>query len=216
MLAIPCVILFAFAFVGDLALRTPVGLHSFGKVDIASWDKGIVSAEGTWEPERKPERILSLTLSHPLNISNITCIRQLGVCEVATAMLDLSPPGSGYYLSQDTDRLEIKSWNSATIEFVTGNPPFDCFVERYVIARSTQTITGLSTAEGKCDPPAGMKGIADRRPLKLAFVSGSDLALKRQLEDEGPTRALVFYLFAGVSVAWLLFCIIWIVRVVRR
>jgi hypothetical protein len=85
MLAGLCVILFGWIFFVEHAFRTPVGLHSFGEVDVAAWDKGFVSAEGTWRAERQPERILFLTLSKPLNISKINCVRQSGFCEVATA-----------------------------------------------------------------------------------------------------------------------------------
>jgi hypothetical protein len=73
MLVVPCAILITVALAGNYAFRTPVGLHSFGTVDVESWDKGLVSAEGTWQPERKAERILFLTLDRPLNISNMVC-----------------------------------------------------------------------------------------------------------------------------------------------
>jgi hypothetical protein len=191
-------------------------LHSSGTVDVDSWDKGFVSADGSWLPEREPERILFLTLSRPLNISNIICIRQSEICEVATTKLNQSAVGGGYYFSLDVDRLAIKSWSSSTLEFSIGDPLFHCFIETYVITRSTRTITGLSTADGKCDPPKGMSRIADMRPLKLSFVNGSDLARKLQDEEEQPTRALTFHIVAALSIAWLLFCVIWLVRAVRR
>ena len=91
MLAGLCVILFGWIFVVNHTLPTSIGLHSFGKVDVDGWDQGFVLAEGTWRAERKPERILLLTLSKPLNISKIRCVRQSGFCEVATAMLERSP-----------------------------------------------------------------------------------------------------------------------------
>lgn len=81
MLVVPCAILITVALAGNYAFRTPVGLHSFGTVDVEFWDKGLVSAEGTWQPERKPERILFLTLDRPLNISNMVCRRQSGLAK---------------------------------------------------------------------------------------------------------------------------------------
>jgi hypothetical protein len=48
MLAGLCVILFGWIFFVEHAFRAPVGLHSFGEVDVAACDKGFVSAEGTW------------------------------------------------------------------------------------------------------------------------------------------------------------------------
>jgi hypothetical protein len=62
MLAGLCVILFGWIFFAERSMPTSVGLHSFGKVDVDAWDQGLVLAEGTWRPERKPERILWLTL----------------------------------------------------------------------------------------------------------------------------------------------------------
>jgi hypothetical protein len=74
MLAGLCVILFGWIFFAERS----IGLHSFGKVDVDAWDQGLVLAEGTWRAERKPERILWLTMSKPLNISKIRCMRQSG------------------------------------------------------------------------------------------------------------------------------------------
>ena len=65
MLAGLFVILFGWIFVAERSMPTPIGLHSFGKVDVDAWDQGLVLAEGTWRAERKPERILWLTLSKP-------------------------------------------------------------------------------------------------------------------------------------------------------
>ena len=217
MLAGLCVILFGWIFVVNHTLPTSIGLHSFGKVDVDAWDQGFVSAEGTWRPERAPERILFLTLSKPLNISKIRCVRQSGFCEVATATLDRSA-SHGDYLDLDLYPIEIKKWTSATLEFSVGDPSFHCFIETYVITRSTQTITGLSTADGKCDEPLpkGISRVADMKPLQLSFVAGSDLALRSRLDEEAPTRTFIFGIAVTLMIGWLLFCVIWIVRVVRR
>jgi hypothetical protein len=111
-----CVIVFGWVFVVEHTLPTQVGLHSFGKVDVNGWDQGFVLAEGTWRPERKPERILFLTLNKPLNISKIRCVRQSGFCEVATAMLGRSA-SYGDYLDLELNQIEIKKWTSTTLEF---------------------------------------------------------------------------------------------------
>jgi hypothetical protein len=211
MLAGLCVILFGWIFVSELTLPTQVGLHSFGKVEVDRWEQGFVLAEGTWRPERKPERILFLTLSKPLNISKIQCVRQSGFCEVATAMLDRSA-SYGDYLDLELNQIEIKKWTSTTLEFSVGDPSFHCFIETYVINRSTKTITGLSTADGKCD----ISRVADMEPLQLSFVAGSELALRSRLDEEAPTRTFISGIAAATTIAWLLFCAIWIVRGFRR
>ena len=222
MLAGLCVILFGGIFAVERALPTRAGLHSFGEVDVDGWDRGFVSAKGTWRPERKPERILFLTLNKPLNISTIHCARQSGFCEIATAMLDKPYPyglSFGYYLDLELNQIEIKKWTSTTLEFSIGDPSFQCFIETYVINRSTKTITGLSTADGKkCDEPLpkGITRVADMRPLQLSFVDGSDLALRGWLDEETPTRTFISGIVATVTIGWLLFSAIWIVRVIRR
>jgi hypothetical protein len=215
MLAGLCVILFGWIFAVDHSLPTHVGLHSFGQVDVDSWDRGFVFAEGTWRPERKPDRILFLTLSKPLHITKLRCVRQSGFCEVATAMLDTS---HGDYLDLELNQIEIKRWTNTTLEFPIGDPSFHCFIENYVINRSTKTITGLSTADGKCDEPLpkGISRVADTNPLQLSFVSGSDLALRSQLDQEAPIRMYISGIVATVIIAWLLFSTIWIARVIRR
>jgi hypothetical protein len=217
MLAGLCVILFGWISVAEHAFPTAVGVHSFGEVDVDAWDQGFVLAEGTWRAERKPERILFLTLSKPLNISKIRCVRQSGFCEVATATLDRSAR-YGDYLDLDLYQIEIKKWTSATLEFSVGDPSFHCFIETYVITRSTKTITGLSTADGKCDEPLpkGTSRVADMKPLQLSFVAGSDLAMRSRLAEEAPTRTFISGIAVTVMIGWLLFCVIWIVRVVRH
>jgi hypothetical protein len=215
MLAGLCVILFGWIFVAEHSMPKRIALHSFGKVDVDAWDEGVVLAEGTWLAERKPERILFLTLSKSLNMSKIRCERQSGVCEVTTAMLDRLP--SFDYLDLELTQMEIKKWTGATLEFSIGNPRFDCFIETYVINRSTQTITGLSAGEGKCDDPLpkGFKR-ADMTPLRLSFVAGSDLAARSQSDEKAPTRTFILGIVATLTIGWLLFCVIWIVGVVRR
>ena len=115
----------------------------------------------------------------------------------------------------EAGRAEIKEWNSTTLEFSVGDPSFQCFIETYVINRSTNTVTGLSTASGKCDISKGAPA-TDMEPLKLSFVGGSDLALKNRLDEHAPTLALIRYIVATVTIAWLLFSATWIVRVIRR
>jgi hypothetical protein len=219
MLAGLCVILFGWVFAAEHAYPTRVGLHSFGEVDVSQWDQGFVSAGGTWSPERKPERILFISLSKPLNISKIQCWRQYSACDIATAYLD-KPSGSyGYYMDLDLYQVEIKKWTNTTIEFSLGNTSIHCFIETYVINRSTKTITGLSTADGKtCDEPLpkGISRVRDMNPLQLSFVDGSKLALQSWLDEEAPTRNFIFGIVTTITIAWLLFCTIWIVRVVRR
>jgi hypothetical protein len=220
MLAGLCVILFGWIFFAERSMPTHVGLHSFGKVDVDAWDQGLVLAEGTWRAERKPERILWLTLNRPLNISKIRCVRQSGFCEVATAMLDQSL-SYVHYLELDLYQIEIKKWTSTALEFSVGDPALHCFIETYVITRSTKTITGLSTADGKCDEPLpkGISRVSRMNPLQLSFVAGSDLAdlaLRSRLDEEALTEKFIFGIAVTLMIVWLLFCGLWIVRVVRH
>ena len=46
-----------------------------------------------------------------------------------------------------------------------------------------------------------MSRIADMQPLRISFVSGSDLANKLGDSDEEPTRALIFHIVAVLSIA---------------
>jgi hypothetical protein len=217
MLAGLCVILFGWIFFAERSMPTHVGLHSFGKVDVDAWDQGLVLAEGTWRAERKPERILWLTMSKPLNISKIRCMRQSGICEIATTRLDRSA-SYGDYLDIESIQIEIKKWTSTTLEFSIGDPASDCFIETYVINRPTKTITGLSTADGKCDEPLpkGIKRVSDMNPLQLSFVAGSDLALRSRLDEEALTEKFIFGIAVTLMIVWLLFCGLWIIRVVRQ
>ena len=94
----------------------------------------------------------------------------------------------------EVNDLPIKNWNSKSVEFSIGDPSFNCFVETYVITRATKTVLGVSTADGKCDAPLpkGVQRVSDMKPLQLSLVSGSEFASQTRLEEEAPTRSLIF------------------------
>jgi hypothetical protein len=218
MLAGLCVILVGRIFFSTHLFPTPVSLHSLPKVDTDDWDKGFVSAQGTWKAERNHDRILYLTLSRPLNISIINCVRQSGFCDVATTTLKYLQWGD-YSLDLEVNRLEVKKWNDATLEFSVGDPSYHCFIESYVIARGTKTVAGLSTASGNCNAPQFPKGTSsalDMEPLQLSLVSGSEAAPTIRTDEEARTRSLIEGVALVIMFAWLLLSSIWIVQVIRR
>jgi len=59
--------------------RVPLNLLGDGRVYVEQWDKGYVSAKGTWviDGERS---------GNPLNVSDITCLRDQNLCYVAEGL----------------------------------------------------------------------------------------------------------------------------------
>jgi hypothetical protein len=53
-------------------------------------------------------------------------------------------------------------------------------------------------------------------PLQLSFVAGSDLALRSRLDEEALTEKFIFGIAVTLMIVWLLFCGLWIIRVVRQ
>lgn len=111
----------------------------------------------------------------------------------------------GGYLTAGLELYEIKKWDSTTLEFVTEAA---CVTYAYVINRSTEKLTGRRLKKATSDPTCRL--IVLETDLKLSFVNGLDVV--RNLHDQhAPTGFSI-----AAATAWVLFVLVWIVRVVRR
>lgn len=119
------------------------------RVSTASWDH-YVMASGTL-------LIQGEELGIPLQTTEVQCHRQMGICIVATAMLNEN------YLSTDIETYEVERWDS--YEIVT--KPMDKLCVRYTlrISRNQNTVTGLRSTINQSGLCAGIS--TNEMPLKL-------------------------------------------------
>lgn len=119
------------------------------QVSTASWDR-YVTASGTLLLQGEE-------LGIPLQTTEVQCHRQMGICIVATAMLNEN------YLSTDIETYEVERWDS--YEIVT--KPMDKLCVRYTlrISRNQKTVTGLRSTISQAGLCAGIS--TNEMPLRL-------------------------------------------------
>ena len=184
----------AVAHIVYVSSMVPTKILGDGRVQVGSWELGIVSARGTWIIEGDRH-------GSPLNMWELECVREERLCWAAKAEITAG------YLNAELERLEIKRWDNATLEFVTDAT---CVSYVYVINRSTERLTGRRVKKATTDERADAL-CGDVEPeLRLSFVEG--LTVVSELRHlHAPTA----YSAAAAS-AWLFFILVWMVRIVRR
>lgn len=125
----------------ELVNSSPIRLRG-KRVYTERWDRGVVSADGTWTVAGEP-------MVWPEQTSNISCDRALAVCREATALI--SGKGADRILTVELYTYEIERWNDE--EIVTKPLQFGCTgtVRRW--NRAGKSVTGVRSTtsnEGSC------------------------------------------------------------------
>jgi hypothetical protein len=107
-------------------VAVPVALLGDGRVEVASWDDGYLSATGTWVIDQERH-------STPLNASLIKCYRGSLECFEAQASIFQG------YLAPDLIRYPIQRWDGSNMAFSQDLP---CVTYTYVVDRATQKLSG--------------------------------------------------------------------------
>ena len=146
----------------ELVNSSPISLRP-KRVFTERWDRGDVSADGTWTVAREP-------MVWPEQTSNITCERAQAVCREATALI--SGKGSNRILTVELHTYEIERWNDQ--EIVTKPLQFGCTgtVRRW--NRAQKSVTGLrstTSSEGSCRA-------VEREEVDLVLEDGNEVSRK--------------------------------------
>jgi peptidoglycan hydrolase-like protein with peptidoglycan-binding domain len=118
----------------DAMDRQPILLPPLSFVD-AAWDRGQVSARGTW-------RMAHEEAADPRQATSIVCDRRALVCQATTALV-LDTEGGSQALSLTTVSYEIDAWNGTEI---STKPDRDHI--RLRLARSTKSVLTESVEGG--------------------------------------------------------------------
>lgn len=147
----------------ELVNASPIRLRP-KRVFTERWDRGDVSADGTWT-------VVGEAMAWPEQTSNITCERAQAVCREATALI--SGTGSRRTLTIELHTYEIERWNDE--EIVTKPLQFGCSgtVRRW--NRTQKSVTGVRSVtsnEGRC---------RELERVELALVLEDGHEVSRQL-----------------------------------
>jgi hypothetical protein len=146
----------------ELVNSSPISLRP-KRVFTERWDRGDVSADGTWTVAGEP-------MVWPEQTSNITCDRAQAVCREATALI--SGRGASRMLTVELHTYEIERWNDE--EIVTKPLQFGCTgtVRRW--NRTQKSVTGLRSTtsnEGSCRT-------VEREEVALVLEDGNEVSRK--------------------------------------
>jgi hypothetical protein len=134
------------------------------------WDRGFVSADGTWT-------LVDEDMAAPEQTSNITCERAQAACREARATV--SGKGSSRLLTVDLYTFEIELWSDR--EIVTKPLQFGCAGTVHRWERATKSVTAVRSTtsnEGSCRA-------VERREDRLTLEDGNEVSkklLERQRE----------------------------------
>jgi hypothetical protein len=126
----------------ELLNSSPIGLQP-KNVLTDRWDRGFVSADGTWTA-------VSGDMASPEQTSNITCERTQAICREARATV--SGRGAGRLLSVDLYTFEIELWSDQ--EIVTKPLQFGCAATVHQWRRDASSVTAsrrTTSEEGSCN-----------------------------------------------------------------
>jgi hypothetical protein len=131
------------------------------------WDRGFVSADGTWT-------VVGEDMASPEQTSNITCDLTDALCREARATI--SGTGLDRRLTVDLFTFEIERWNER--EIVTKPLQFGCTGTAHRWDRTGQSVTGVrstTSSEGSCRT-------AERIERRLVLEDGNEVS--RRLDEK--------------------------------
>jgi hypothetical protein len=122
------------------------------------WDKGTVSATGTWT-------MLNDRPADPIQVTQLRCYRETGLCFEASAKYSL-----GKYISAEFFPRVIESWTKDVITYSESSAL--CVVIHYTISRNSNQVTGRRVAIKPT--PQGCEGMR-QTDVDLAMVDGFEV-----------------------------------------
>ena len=162
--------------------QVPVKLRPGGSVETSLWDRGYVTANGTWVAESGDQ-------SRPLQYTSVACYRSDNTCRSATAEVLANST-----LSLDTVTYKVVQWSETTLMFVNSESP--CSEFTYTISRVNQRVVG--TRSPKRNPSESCA--ADESTMQLTLVDGAKVT--KAQEQDANARAQ--------PIAWAILAALWV------
>jgi hypothetical protein len=151
-------------------------------------------SSGTWAIDGGPN-------AAPLNVAEISCLKEQRTCYVASASAE-EVFGSNW-LDVTLSDFNITRWDDTSIEYQAKSL---CLTGKFVIDRVTEKVSGRRTRT----PGAPERCANLNQDLRLSFVSGLDVAMRLKKERAPKTETVV-----AITI-FVLLMLAWAVRVVMR
>lgn len=185
-------VLIAIVAITSIEYQSNPKMSTGGSVFTSFWDRGFVSATGTWVIEDSRQ-------AFPRQTTEIKCYRDEKECLSAQAEITFSDT-----LSLQTERMKITSWDANTIVYASTEPT--CVTYVYTITRASQRVTGQrrpkQAAGENCQ-------FLEQRVFNLTMRDG--LQVWQELQREVAAKIYPF-MWAALGVWWAFV----IFRMVRR
>jgi hypothetical protein len=162
--------------------QVPVKLRAGGSVETNLWDRGFVTANGTWVTENGGE-------PDPLQYTNLACYRSDNTCRAATAEILAATT-----LSLSTATYKITRWSETTLIFTNSESP--CTEFTYSISRANQRIVGTRSSRKGANEACPV----DDEIVQLTLVDGAKVT--KAQEQAANARAQ--------PVAWASLAALWV------
>ena len=161
--------------------QVPVKLRAGGSVETGLWERGYVTANGTWVVESGQE-------FRPLQYTSVACFRSDNTCRSATAEVLANST-----LSLDTATYKVAQWSESTLRFVNSDSP--CSEFTYTISRANQRLVG--TRSPKRNPAESCR--EDERMVQLTLVDGAKVTKAQEQEANAQARPVAW---ASLAALW--------------
>jgi hypothetical protein len=161
--------------------QVPVKLRPGGAVETSLWERGFVTANGTWVVESGQD-------PQALQYTTVACYRSDNTCRSATAEVMANNT-----LSLDTATYKVVRWTETTLMYVNSEAP--CVEFTYTINRANQRVVG--TRSSKKNPAESCPGNED--VVQLTLVDGAKVT-KTQEQDANARAQPVAW--ASLAALW--------------
>jgi hypothetical protein len=161
--------------------QVPVKLRGGGSVETSLWERGYVTANGTWVVESGQE-------ARPLQYTSVACYRSDNTCRSATAEVLASST-----LSLDTATYKVAHWSETTLMFVNSDSP--CSEFTYTISRVNQRVVGTRSPKRN----AAESCTEDEGTLQLTLVDGAKVTRAQELEANARAQPVAW---ASLAALW--------------
>lgn len=158
-------------------------IASGGSVFTSFWDRGYVSAKGTWIIEDSKQ-------AFPRQTTEIKCYRDEKECQSAQAEITF-----GDTLSVQTERFSVTTWDNNTIVYTSTEP--SCVSYIYTISRASERVTGQRKPKQAADDLC--KQVLEQRVLNLTMRDG--FQVWQQLQQETMSSTLP-YMWVTIGIWW--------------
>jgi hypothetical protein len=161
--------------------QVPVKLRAGGSVETSLWERGYVTANGTWVAESGED-------ARPLQYTSVACYRSDNTCRSATAEVLANST-----LSLDTATYKVAQWSDTTLMFVNSDSPCTDFT--YTISRANQRVVGTRAPKRSLAEYC----TEDERTVQLTLVDGAKVTKAQEQEADARAQPVAW---ASLAALW--------------